>query len=267
MTAPSGPLRASLFGVFALATPDGADVTISNRRARALLAMLCLAPGEALERDYVSKLLWPGRFQAQARASLRQSLLSLDKVLGPLGGGVLDMAHGRIAVDPSGITSDLADLEAALAEGGVADACRLLAGVGHRPLLDQMDFGTPFREWLIGRRRQVESRLQLGIDRALAALERAGDTPGQALLGDAWRACIGAPALRQEHKVRIAVLPFELHDAVGGPFFWPKASSKTSAFGWGVSPRWRSSAGPRSTASREAVERCPKWRLRSMSRM
>jgi DNA-binding SARP family transcriptional activator len=66
---PNRMLRANLFGAFALSTPDGTEIAISNRRARALVAMLCLMPGEPLERDYVSKLLWPGRFQAQARAS------------------------------------------------------------------------------------------------------------------------------------------------------------------------------------------------------
>ena len=62
-------LRADLFGAFALNTQDGTEIAISNRRARALVAMPCLMPGEPLERDYVSKLPWPGRFQAQARAS------------------------------------------------------------------------------------------------------------------------------------------------------------------------------------------------------
>src|SRR5436190_11218474 len=99
-----------MFGVFSLATAAGEEILISNRRARALLAMLCLAPGETLERDYVSKLLWPGRFQAQARASLRQCLLTIDKSLGPLAGGVLDLSHGRIAIDVRRVQTDLGHL-------------------------------------------------------------------------------------------------------------------------------------------------------------
>lgn len=212
-------LRATLFGAFALATCTGAEITISSRRARALLAMLCLAPGEALDRDYVSKLLWPGRFQAQARASLRQCLLSLVKLPGPLAGDWLDMSHGRLAIDRSRIGSDLADLETALAAGRVADACSLLAAIGNRRLLDQTDFGGAFREWLVAQRHHVESRLQIGIDRALAALERRGDVAGRSQLGEAWRACGRATAVQQGHKARIAVLPFELHDPIGGPFF------------------------------------------------
>ena len=212
-------LHASLFGPFTLRTAHGAEIIIANRRARALLAMLCLAPGEALERDYVSKLLWPGRFQEQARASLRQSLLSLDKLLGPVAAGVLHVSHRRIAIDPARIHSDLAELEAALADGRAADARGMLVAIGNRPLLDQMDLGDPFREWLTAQRRHVESRLQIAIDGALATLERDGHSAERTLLVDAWRACVSALAVRQDRKARIAVLPFELHDAIGGPFF------------------------------------------------
>jgi hypothetical protein len=55
-----GPVRAFLVGAFKLTTPDGEEVAVSNRRARALLAMLCLAPDEPIDRDHLSKLLWPG---------------------------------------------------------------------------------------------------------------------------------------------------------------------------------------------------------------
>ena len=67
-----GSVCASLFGCFQLWAADGSEIVISNRRARALLAMLCLARDEAIDRDFLSKLLWAGRFEAHAKASLRQ---------------------------------------------------------------------------------------------------------------------------------------------------------------------------------------------------
>lgn len=212
-------LRVSLFGAFALTMPDGSEVAISSRRARALLAMLCLSPGEALERDYVSKLLWPGRFQAQARASLRQCLLALDKALAPLAGDLLRISHSRIAVDPRHVETDLALLDKAVTERNVPDACRLLAAIGNRPLLDQMDLGGPFRDWLAARREPVEGRLQLAIERALAALEQTGDDAGRDQLAEAWRACGRGVLLPRDDRIRIAILPFAQHDAVGGEFF------------------------------------------------
>ena len=48
---------ATLFGRFQLRASDGSEVVISNRRVRAVLAMLCLEPNQPIERDYLSKLL------------------------------------------------------------------------------------------------------------------------------------------------------------------------------------------------------------------
>ncbi|CAN5449881.1 hypothetical protein BH09PSE4_BH09PSE4_04560 [soil metagenome] len=233
---PGDTLRVCLFGGFAMTTLAGGEIPISNRRARALLAMLCLAPGEALERNYVSKLLWPGRFQAQARASPRQCLSSLDKVLAPWADGVLDVSHGRIRINPLRIRSDLADVEVALAQGRARDALGLLSHIGNRPLLDQMDVGEPFREWLAAQRQHVERRLQLGVDGVLAALEREGNVAGRAELSDAWRACGRAPALQQDRKVRIAVLPFEQYDAIGEPLFLAEGVVEELTFRLGSVP-------------------------------
>ena len=219
MAVPGGHLRVSLFGGFALTTSDGAEIAISSRRARALLAMLCLSPGEAMERDHVSRLLWPGRFQEQARASLRQCLSGLDKVLNSIAPGVLDLSHGRIAIDSSRIDSDLARLETALAQGRAAEARGLLVAIGNRPLLDQMALGDVFEEWLVARRRQVERRLQDAIDGALARLGQDDHPAERNLLLDAWRACVSTLALRQDRKTRIAILPFRALDVVEGPFF------------------------------------------------
>lgn len=41
---PRSLLRVSLFGTFQLRDLYSADILISNRRARAILSMLCLAP-------------------------------------------------------------------------------------------------------------------------------------------------------------------------------------------------------------------------------
>lgn len=181
--------------------------------------MLCLTPGEALERDYVSKLLWPGRFQAQRRASLRQCLSSLDKLLTPLVGEVLVLSRGSIAISTGRVRSDLSELEEALSAGNPALARNVLASIGNRQILEQMDFGSPFHEWLIAQRRHVESRLQISVDGALEALGREGDSAAQTRLSDAWRSCGRAPVLEPQRTARIAVLPFAQHDEIGdAPF-------------------------------------------------
>ncbi|WP_373491303.1 hypothetical protein [Parasphingorhabdus sp.] len=211
--------RASLFGSFSLSGPDGAHIPISSNKARALLAMLCVAPQEAMERDHVSKLLWPGRFQAQARASLRQCLLILDRALEPQNITMLEPSHTMLAIEPSIVRSDFEELIEALNDLRIQEACSLLATIGNKPLLDQMDFGDQFRAWLKIQRKHVEGQLQIAVSRALVALDRDGDMDGHAQLSEAWLACGRADARHWDGKIRIAVLPFEQRDAVGGPFF------------------------------------------------
>ena len=87
---------ASLFGEFKLKTADGTEIPISNRRAKALLAVLSLNGDEAIDREHLSKLLWPGRFESHARASLRQCLLDLGKLLEPLGSNILHVTRNNI---------------------------------------------------------------------------------------------------------------------------------------------------------------------------
>lgn len=205
---------ATLFGAFQLRTFDGREIAITNRRARALLAMLCVQAGQSIDRDYLSKLLWPGRFEAHAKASLRQCLLELGKLLAPLGADALIATRNSIALNRAAISSDLHELGDALARGDHASACGRLAVIGAKPILDQMDFGTAFNEWLARCRSEAETRLHAGVAATLAALERDGDQASHARLFAAWS--VREPGARPltafagiEHKTRIAVLPFQ----------------------------------------------------------
>ena len=220
----SPAMLASVFGPFSLSIGDNSEILISNRRASALLAILCTMPGEPLEREHLSKLLWPGRFEAQARASLRQCLLALGKMFEPLDADVLDVNRTRICLHPGVIQTDLDLLEEALAADDVAQACSLLMQIGGQALLGQFQFGPSFDEWISIRREQVEARLQGGVHGALDRLAQKGRTVEQAQLLEAWMLrdpAAGQKALFRQHdcKIRIAVLPFHQIDDVGGDFF------------------------------------------------
>jgi TolB-like protein len=201
---------ASLFGRFQLRSAEGGEITISNRRVRALLAMLCLAPDEPIERDYLSKLLWPGRFEAHAKASLRQCLLDLGKLLGP---GLVEVSRSRVSLNSAAIRTDLGELENALQRGDCAAAAAQLAALGGAPLLDQLEFGDGFADWLARHRTKTEQRLQAAVAASLAALERDGETELHARLLTSWRLRQPAtqailPPSRTAGKTAIAVLPF-----------------------------------------------------------
>ena len=168
-------LRATLFGTFRLNVPGGGELEITGKRARAVLAILCLTPGVAVERGRLCELLWQGRFQAQARASLRQTLLGLKKQLAPVRPDFLEITRDSVAVNPAALESDLGELESTLAEGPRARASEILMEIGSKGLLGRLSFGKAFDQWLTARRAQVEQRLKYAVEQALADLQRRGD--------------------------------------------------------------------------------------------
>lgn len=229
-------LYARLFGAFQLIAPDGAHIVIPNRRARALLAMLCLTPDQPIERDHLSRLLWPGRFEAQARASLRQCLLDLGKLLAVVDCDLLEISRSRITLNAACVCSDLGALEQALAaespnqpnqpiQPGQTDqpdqtdrAIAQLLTIGSKPILDQLNIGGDFDSWLAQSRQAVEQRLQTQVSTALARLKAAHDLAGHNRLLDAWMARHPASSRAimadlQSGRTRIAILPFAADDS------------------------------------------------------
>ncbi len=212
--------NAMLFGEFRLTTIDGTEIAISNRRARALLAMLCLAHENSIDRDYLSKLLWPGRFEAHAKASLRQCLLDVGKLLAAAECNILEVTRGRISINTSVIQTDFETLENSLRQRKYSAVTEQLSYVGIKPLLDQMDFGEPFNTWLVKHRLEAERRLHAAVSDALAMLEREGDTAQYAKLSNAWterKPSRGRGDVTDSvsGRTRIAVLPFQslnIHD-------------------------------------------------------
>ena len=210
--------RAHLFGPFQLVAPDGTEIIISNRRARALLAMLCLAPDEPIDRDHLSKLLWPGRFEAQARASLRQCLLDLGKLLAASRCDLLQVSRSRISLNASAIQSDLNELEKTFAGGKWVQATASILAIGGRQILEQLNFGEAFDGWLAERRQSIEQRLQTNVSDALAKLKSSGNLEEHDKLLDAWMTRHPTSsriimADRQSGRTRLAVLPFASLDS------------------------------------------------------
>ena len=168
------PFKAKLFGGFRFFSSCGREIEIGNRRARALLAMLLLEPGEPLARDYICKLLWTGRFEAQARASLRQCLLAINRTFEEFGQPILRTTRTEISIPQGTVLTDLGDLEAALNVGASGAICTRLQDIGAEPLLEQLHFGPEFEAWLDIRRDKIEQRLGTLVQDHLMALA-AGD--------------------------------------------------------------------------------------------
>jgi TolB-like protein len=230
LAAASGPFeadaspiaRATLFGEFRLTDCNGAEITLANRRARALLAILCLEPNQSLPRDQITRLLWSGRFEAQAKASLRQCLLELSKSLEPLGQPLLVVTRERVAIQSANLQTDLADLEAALTQGRHEEAIRSLDSIGAHRLLNDLNLGDTFSDWLATRREQIVLHLRALVDRAMEELD---DPVLRKRLLNAWAvlqpfAASATVPVSSDSKTRIAVLPFQSLGGADGPDYF-----------------------------------------------
>ncbi|NKI36367.1 hypothetical protein HFP89_14445 [Wenzhouxiangella sp. XN79A] len=201
------PLRAHLFGRFRLTTLDGREIPISGKRAQAVLAILCLAPGEPIEREQLSQLLWRGKFRAQARASLRQTLLELKRSLAETCPDPFEGSREHVTLRTDALDTDLAELESALAGYRHEQARALVLAIGNQPLLDGLDFGAAFEEWLSARRGQVEQRLQVAIEQSLVGDGTRRADHARSRLREAWHQR-GRSRSSDERDIRVAVLPF-----------------------------------------------------------
>ncbi len=72
-------VRLYLFGGFRLENAEGEVLSISLRKAEALLAYLAMAPGKTASREKLATLLWGESDQHRARQSLRQALFALTR--------------------------------------------------------------------------------------------------------------------------------------------------------------------------------------------
>ena len=74
-------LQINLFGGVEVTLASGELVSIPSRKAATLLGYVALNSPHGVARGKLAALLWDGRFQENGRASLRQALLTLRRVL------------------------------------------------------------------------------------------------------------------------------------------------------------------------------------------
>ncbi len=214
--AAQGCMKVTLFGEFRIETPRGELVVLSNRRAALLLAVLCLEPDHAVDREALARLLWPGRFLAQAKASLRQCLLDLRRKLEDHEIECLIVSRGEVALVPEGLRCDLFELEAGLSSDDPAAAIAALLTIGNRQLIQGPPLNPAFDEWIASRRDHIDAQLRAAIS---AAIRTAPKATSERLL-EAARARFPSYRTfnRVAHQARIALLPFCQIDSVGGNF-------------------------------------------------
>jgi|AraplaMF_Col_mMF_1032025.scaffolds.fasta_scaffold00014_152 adenylate cyclase len=146
------PLRLSLLGPFRLEAD--VEITLSSRKAQALVAYLALPAGRLHRRDKLASLLWADRGDAAARHNLRQALSSIGRAVGPFAKNAPAMIPGAdpIGLDATAIHVDAARLEVLVAKAS-PEALSEAVAICHGELLDGLNLqAEPFEEWLIAQR-------------------------------------------------------------------------------------------------------------------
>lgn len=148
-------LYLQLFGNFEARDGQGLPVSLPTRKAQGLVAYLALPTGQFHSREKLAGLLWGRSADEQARSSLRQTLSGLRRTLAEHDADVLVSRGESLALDASGVDSDVSRLEAALAGASAAELPR--AGELYRgELLEGFSLHEEaFEEWLEGERRRL----------------------------------------------------------------------------------------------------------------
>jgi DNA-binding SARP family transcriptional activator len=157
-------LTLALLGGFRATAGSGTRLSITSKKARALLAYLALRPGQRHSRDHVAGLLWGDVDEAQARQSLRQTLLSLRRSLPRSRPPILLTESDDVAV-AAVVEVDVPRFERLASRAQPAALVQALA-LYRGDLLSGFHLKEPrFQTWLQGERERLRGR-------AIEVLER-----------------------------------------------------------------------------------------------
>jgi DNA-binding SARP family transcriptional activator len=233
VTPSRGELRIQLLGAFTVQV-DGIAVEAGQwrlRKARVLVAMLALAPGQRRHRDQVLDRLWPYLEPAAAARNLHQTLYVARRTLAGLGAasdGLLTIRDAQVLLDATGpVAVDVLEFERLAADAlKTADEARLRAAADMYtgellPDLQDADWLTARRDEVRETYREILVRLASSVrqrapDEALVILTRALES--DPLHEGAVRAVmlvLAAMGRRSEALARYERLVDDLLDAFG----------------------------------------------------
>ena len=189
--------RLQILGGFHLLGAEG-EIIVPGAKERALLAYLVVTHPKVHQREVLRELLWPSRFEAQGRQSLRQALYRLRKLLGS---EVFITNDTEVSIDHRRIESDVGQLAACVETGRPSEveaACRLYAGELLAGLATQEE---SYETWLAEERHRAREQ---AVAAMLAAAEAAlaSDRP-EAALGFARQALTQDDLDEAAHRVLI----------------------------------------------------------------
>ncbi|MGJ5182084.1 AfsR/SARP family transcriptional regulator [Bradyrhizobium oligotrophicum] len=155
-------LRINLFGGLEIKQVSGEPIALPSRKAATLLGYIALTSPQGISRSKLAAMLWEGRFSDNARASLRQTLLTLRRVL-PQCADVILTERDDIRICPNAVSTDVQDFERLLQSDDLATlACaaalyrgELLEGIGST--------SCAFEAWLSAERQRLRTQAMRAI--------------------------------------------------------------------------------------------------------
>jgi len=171
---PQNPqLRICLMGQMTV-TVGGKPVTISSRKARALLALLVQREGQPQARPTLMGLLWGERADEQARASLRQTLSELRSALGPVSEEAIVATTESVIWAADSAWIDTRMLEKAVRSGN-DDAAIAASELYRGELLEGLTVGeVGFEQWLAVERERLRALACTLVARLMELAEARG---------------------------------------------------------------------------------------------
>lgn len=151
-----------ILGGFELSAADGNAPVSPRRILRALIALLALAPPTGWPREELAYMLWGDRDAEQARASLRQALAEVRRIMGE---ACILTDRETAVLDPMEVSVDAAEFMQLAKAGEVEKAAALYRG----ELLEGVNLASgAFADWLLVERTRFHDMAARMFERLLA---------------------------------------------------------------------------------------------------
>jgi predicted ATPase/DNA-binding SARP family transcriptional activator len=181
--------RVQLLGSFVV-TADGVEVEADRwrlRKAKALVAMLALAPGQRRHRDHVLDQLWPDLDPLAAARNLHQTLYVARRAVigdGPPRRGRLSIRGEQVVLDLAGpVEVDVVQFELLAREALASDDVATLRAATDLYAGDLLP-DLPDAQWLASRREELRATYrELSVKLATAVKQRAPEEAAAILTG------------------------------------------------------------------------------------
>ena len=188
------PYRLVAFGGLSLCDAESNRKIAVPRKALALMAVLAVLGRKPYARESLVALLWPDGGDA-GRAALKQSIYELRQALRSSG---LIVGAAELALDPTEVGSDVAELEAAVEAGNWSRVAELHTG----PFLEGFHVkGSPeFEHWVDTHRARYDAHFREAVESLAGSAAARGDVAASVTL---WRRLAAHDPLNGRVAVRL----------------------------------------------------------------